>query len=62
MEAPDYYPFTRDDLSFPKYILSSLVPNVSALHFPSAGLASLSPPLLLVKFWYTAEMKRYLSF
>ena len=50
MEAPDYSPFVRDDLSFPKYILSFPVPNVSALHFPSAGLASLPPPLLLVKF------------
>lgn len=50
MEAPDYSPFIRDDLSFPKYILSSPVPNVSAFHFPSVGLASLPPPLLLVKF------------
>lgn len=61
MEAPDYSPFTRDDLSFPKYILSSLVSNVSALHFPSAGLASL-PPLLLVKFGYTTEMNYHPSF
>lgn len=43
MEAPDYSPFIRDDLSFQNISWVLLSQMSLPLHFPSVGLASLPP-------------------